>query len=212
MQSWPQRFAGFVVLSVGLGTGAFGCAPPQATRPPATPGTGSVARRDLYDKYKLKYHSGFLHDEWTRSDGEFTFEQLTNVLDAYPESRETKTMFQAGEAIGAGMAVTSGALVGYALVDDGLASSTRRALYIAGGSVFAGALVVQLLWPAHPRDVADAYNRALSRDLTEASAGLDPPVLRPRRAPWTFAAGAIPVPLGGTGPIRGLVGAAVWAF
>ncbi len=173
---------------------------------------GAAARRDVYDKYKLKYHSGFLHDEWTRSDGEFTFEQLTNVLDAYPESRETKTMFQAGDAIGAGMAVTSGALVGYALLDDGLASSTRRGLYIASGSVFVGALVVQLLWPVHARDVTDVYNRALSRDLTEASAGLDPPVPRRRKPPWTFAVAAIPVPVREAGPIRGFVGAAVWAF
>ena len=212
MQPWLKRFARFLVLSVGLGTGTIGCAPPQAIRPPATPGTGSVARQDLYDRYKLKYHPGFLHSNWTRSDGEFTFEELTNVLDTYPESRETKTMIQAGEAIGAGMAATSGALLGYALVDDGLASSTRRGLYIASGSVFVGALVVQLLWPVHERDVMDVYNRALSRDLTESSAGLDPPVPRPRRAPWTFAAAAIPVPVRETGPIRGLVGAAVWAF
>ena len=212
MQPWLKRFAGFFVLSVGLGTGTIGCAPPQAIRPPATPGTDSIARQDLYDKYKLKYHPGFLHSKWTRSDGEFTFEELTNVLDAYPESRETKTMFQAGEAIGMGMAVTSGALLGYALVDNGLASSTRRGLYIASGSVFVGAVVVQLLWPVKARDVADVYNRALSRDLTGASAGLDRPVPGPRRSPWTFAVAAIPVSVQETGPIRGLVGAAVWAF
>jgi hypothetical protein len=212
LQPWPKHSVGVFVLSVGLGTGAFGCAPPQAARPPATPGTASVARGDLYDRYKLKYHPGFLHPYWTRSDGEFTFEELTNVLDAYPESREIKTMFQAGEAIGAGMAVTSGALVGYALLDDGLASSTRRTLYIAGGSVFVGALVVQLLWPAKARDVTDVYNRALSKDLADASARLDPPVPRPRRAPRTFAVAAIPVPISETGALRGLVGVAVWAF
>jgi hypothetical protein len=111
-----------------------------------------------------------------------------------------------------GMAVTSGALLGYALAGDGLASSTRRGIYIASGSVFVGALVVQLLWPAKDRELADVYNRALSRDLTGASAGLDPPMPRPRRAPRTFAVTAIPVPVHETGPIRGLVGAAVWAF
>jgi hypothetical protein len=212
MQRWPICFARFCVLLVGICIGAIGCAPPQAIRPPVTPGTRSVARRDLYNKYKLEYHPGFLHSKWTRSDGDFTRAELTDVLDAYPESRATKTLIEAGDAVGLGMAVTSGALLGYALAGDGLASSTRRGLYIAGGSVFAGALVVQLLWPAKDRDVADVYNRALSRDLTGGSAGLDRPIQRPRRAPRTFALTAIPVPVHETGPIRGLVGAAVWAF
>lgn len=168
-------FFALVMLSAG-------CAE-QATLPPVKQGTDALAKSQIYADYKLTYDRGIFHESWTRKDGEYNLAQLSNVLDAYPQTMELKDKVHARRLVIGTFTDIGAGLVGFTLgwnlaasSDSRMSSETQVALYSTGAGFIVIGVILSLTWRDPAWDLASTYNDALGNDL-----GISPGVIRPAR-------------------------------
>jgi hypothetical protein len=202
-----------LALVAPLVGGVVGCVD-KAALPPVRQAADPVSRSQIYADYKLTYDRGIFSETWKRKDGEYNLAELSDVLDAYPETMELKDKVHARRLVLGTFGGIGGGLIGFTLgwnltasSENRMSSETQVALYSTGAGFLVIGLILQLTWRDPAWDLASTYNDALGNAL-----GLPPGAMRPgaRRVEPHFVLAPVPVIAPNGAVVPGIGGGAVF--
>ena len=162
-----------VRLAIASSLVVIGCIR-QAPRPVAPREADACARQSVYEANKLAYHDRLLDlKKWSRADGEYPIDELHEVLDAYPRSRDLEARIKMrsnviGTLVALG-AFTAGFTLGYNViappVNHWSTNKQLEAYGLGGGLVILGVLAA-FVWDNPTEQLAATYNGELHEDLS----------------------------------------------
>src|SRR5262249_22104582 len=115
----------------------------EPARAPVLPSGGNdQARQEVYGPYPLTGDNGLLAATWKRGDGSYTWGQLEQVAEQFPESADVYGRANTRGIVLSSVSAAGGALIGYTLgynltapEDKRWSSGTQAAAYGTGGGL-----------------------------------------------------------------------------
>src|SRR5690606_24704365 len=103
------------------------CACAKSAKPPDfARATDRASRKALYKKYRLVEKRGTLSLSWKRADGEYSWGQLSQVAEQFPEAEDVYDRATTRATVIGAVAGAGGGLVGYTIGYNLAADSYRR--------------------------------------------------------------------------------------